>query len=252
MKNILVVLACTIIIFFGNCVGSLSVFIFKKKINSALNACIYSLASGIMLSVCIFGLFFPAYEMAGGLASKFMIVGGFLLGNLFVQIGKLIAAKFGKQTAGHHLSFLLTATIHNIPEGLILGLSLGSAIIFKSYNFYLSAIVLSCCIAVQNVPESMAVCLTLKNDMGNKKAFGCTLLCGAIEPVFALLGIFMKKINQTLFPFCLAFAAGIVIYVIIYNILPNFIKFQQKQLCNACFTFGFLLMMIIEIFCKTA
>ena len=137
-------------------------------------------------------------------------------------------------------------TLHNIPEGLAVGLAFGNAILVGGIAAYFSALSLSIGIAVQNLPEGLAVSLAMKNDMGNNKAFMYGMLSGVVEPIFAMLGIVLATGISTLMPWFLAFAAGATIYVTVEELIPDS-KFSAPNLGSLWFIVGFSLMTILEV-----
>ncbi len=214
-------------------------FFFKKNISTNLNALILGFASGIMFAACFCELIYPAISLADGSFKVLPVLGGLVIGNLFM----LFIDKAFKQT-GPQSNFMLAITVHNIPEGLIVGLSFGGAIAAGG-NSILSSLFLAAGIALQNVPEGMAVSFTLKNRLGNKKSFLYGVLSGAVEPVFALFGLFLSAKLSALMPWFLAFSAGVMMYVSTEEMIPE--SKTNSHLGTIGFAVGFILLLAFEL-----
>ena len=137
-------------------------------------------------------------------------------------------------------------TIHNIPEGLAVGIALGSAA--TDANLYASAFLLSLGIALQNFPEGLATAIPMQNFLkNNKKSFFFAFLSGIVEPIFALAGYFLATIATSVLPWLLSLAAGAMIYVIIEELLPEMHENKKDSLGTTMFLFGFLFMMLLDV-----
>ncbi len=255
MFNIFLAIFGILLIFIATTLGSAFVFFFKKDINEKLNSCTLGLAGGIMFSACIWGLLLPAIDGASNLGNLkiLLIMSGLLLGAfLLLLIDKICPFIFKSKTpceklTKNHTSFLIAITLHNIPEGLIIGLAFGNALISGAKGAMLSAIILSVGIAIQNIPEGMAVSFPLKKDVGNKKAFFMGVLSGVVEPIFAILGLLMATQLESLMPFFLTFAAGLMIFVTVDDIIPESKFASPTHIGGISFVVGFVLMMILEM-----
>ena len=255
MFNILLSILGISSIFLATTMGSAFVFFLKRDLGEKLNSCILGFAGGIMFSACIFGLLLPAIEQTAhlGKLSFLPVAGGLTLGALLlVAIDKICPFIFKSKTpceklTKNHTSFLIAITLHNIPEGLIVGLAFGGALIAGTKAAIFSALILSVGIALQNIPEGMAVSFPLKKDVGNKKAFFMGVLSGVVEPIFAVLGLILATQLTKLMPIFLSFAAGIMIFVTVDDLVP-----EAKFACptrhgSLSFIFGFILMLILEL-----
>ncbi|MBQ8749980.1 MAG: ZIP family metal transporter [Clostridia bacterium] len=142
----------------------------------------------------------------------------------------------------------LAVTIHNIPEGLAVGLAFGGAIIIGDTSAYISALMLAFGIGIQNFPEGMAVTLPLKNAYGNnKKAFCLGVISGVVEPIFALVGILLASILPSIMPWLLAFSAGAMLFVVAQDLIPDSKSDKYFHLGAWGVIIGFVIMMILDI-----
>lgn len=255
MLNILLSVLGISIIFLATTIGSAFVFFLKRDIGEKLNSCILGFAGGIMFSACIWGLLLPATqqtESMGKLAFLPIAIGAMLGAVALLFIDKICPFIFKTKTpceklTKNHTSFLIAITLHNIPEGLIVGLAFGGALISGSTNSIFSAMILAIGIAIQNVPEGMAVSFPLKKDVGNKKAFFMGAASGVVEPIFAIIGLLLATHLAFLMPWFLSFAAGIMIFVTVDDIVPESKFSSPSHAGSLSFIVGFVLMMVLEI-----
>ena len=252
--------------------GSALVFFFKKS-SKIINMLTIGLAAGIMLSTSIWSLLLPALENAEktwGELSFIPAVIGFLIGGIFMIVLDFISSKFlskrssnkktihfsdksdnissKTQTIDKKQAFKLFSaiTIHNIPEGLSVGFTLGTAVATQSS--FLTAFMFALGIALQNFPEGLATSLPLYSCLENKKtAFWLGTLSGIVEPLFAVAGFFLATSISNLLPWLLAFSAGAMIYVIIEELLPEIHFGRKTSIGTWAFMIGFALMMILDI-----
>ncbi len=251
MQAVLVAVG-VIVIFVATTLGSALVYFFKRELSPKANACILGFAGGVMIATAFFGLISPALEQAEhfGKFSFVPVVCGIGFGTALLILLDLIPKINKNRVPGHGLTkskkFFLVVTLHNIPEGLAVGLAFGNAIVVGGMPAYFSALSLAIGIAVQNLPEGLAVSLAMKNDMGNHKAFLYGTLSGVVEPIFALLGIALATGISALMPWFLAFAAGATIYVTVEELIPDS-KFSAPNLGSMWFIVGFSLMTILEV-----
>lgn len=246
-------------IFLSTTVGALFVFFFKKKeISSRLNQIFIGFAAGVMLSASFFSLILPALEEEITYMPNFVVVGiSIVLGALFLfGIDKLVP-HFHAQTneeegLKNHLNktwkMFLAVTIHNIPEGLSVGIAFGVALSQGgSYKLVIGALLLALGIGLQNIPEGAVVSLPMKAETKScKKAFLFGTLSGAVEPVAAVLGLFLAMQIQVIMPYALAFAAGCMIYVVAEEMIPELKGDVHGHFGVFAFIFGFVVMMVLD------
>lgn len=237
-----------IITFAATSLGALFVFFFKREIEDKLNSIILGFAGGVMFAACIWGLILPAIDQCAHLhkLAFLPIVCGVAGGSLLlIVIDKFCPTPKNKFKSKKDFRFLLAVTIHNMPEGLIVGLAFGGALAGQTGIY--SALILAIGIALQNIPEGMAVSFALKPNLGNKSAFVCGVLSGAVEPIFAIIGLLLATKLTMLMPWFLAFAAGVMIHVTVDDIIPDAKCKLVPHLGTNAFVFGFLIMMALEI-----
>lgn len=226
--------------------GSLMVF-FVRKQNENIISSLFGFGGGVMVAASFFSLLKPSIDMAIELKQiDWLIVGiGFLVGGLIIFLIDYLFSKLNKKNNGKiNKGLLITAiTIHNIPEGMAIGVAVGSAL-FSNIG-YEAAIMLAIGIGLQNFPEGLAVSLPLKADgMNSRKAFMYGQLSGIVEPISAILGLLLVYLIKPILPFVLAVAAGTMIYVVIEELIPSC---KNNKYCTIGFMVGFVIMMILDV-----
>ena len=247
-------LIATLFTFFITSLGSSIVFFFKKVNKTILDAML-GFAAGVMISASYYSLLKPASEMAStiGLNIWLSCSLGFISGGLFLFISDKVFNRLLKNNKNSNqikrIVLLITSiTIHNIPEGLAIGVAFGSL----AYNLeganLLSAIVLAIGIGLQNFPEGSAVSLPLRREgLSPTKSFIFGSLSGIVEPIAGLIGVMLVIKIRLLLPFFLAFAAGAMIYVVIEELIPESQTNKKKDLMAFTSIIGFTIMMILDI-----
>ena len=224
--------------------GSSTVFFFKK-VNKTYMDISLSIAAGIMLSASFFSLIIPAIETSKYLRQiPWLIVSiGFILGGLFIFItDKIFQNKFHRNNKSIML-LILSITMHNIPEGLAIGIAFGSI----SNNSITSALLLALGIGIQNFPEGSAVSLPLRRENFSRfKSFLYGSLSAVVEPIFGVIGALLTIKLHYLMPLLLSFAAGAMIYVIIQELIPESQTNKNKSLMTITTLIGFTIMMILD------
>ncbi len=238
--------------------GAGVVFFFKKVNKSVLDAML-GFAGGVMIAASFWSLLEPSITMAEHLKMIPWLVAlvGFLSGGglLFVsdKIYDLVKHKKGFQTseqASLKRSFLLvfSITMHNIPEGLAIGVAFGSLGYHLAGTSLASSLALALGIGLQNFPEGSAVSLPLRREgMSRGKAFFFGQLSGIVEPISAIIGAILVIHVQRLLPFLLAFAAGAMIYVVVEELIPESQTNKKKDVMAFFTLIGFSLMMILDV-----
>lgn len=230
--------------------GAALVFVFKKPNKTMMDAML-GFAAGVMIAATFWSLLNPALEMASKLKmnSCLIVTIGFLTGGLFLFLGDRIYNHFNKNEIKKRCFMLiLSITLHNIPEGLAIGVAFGSVLYGLEGATSASALLLALGIGIQNFPEGTAVSLPLKRDgYSNKKAFFIGQLSGIVEPIAAILGCILVQKIQTILPFVLAFAGGAMIYVVVQELIPESQTNEKKDLMALFTLIGFSIMMILDI-----
>ena len=241
----------------GTALGSATVFFLKKEINPKLQKALMGFASGVMIAAAFWSLLSPAIENYndGDFRKWFVPAIGFVLGVLFMLLldyliphVHLHGAEEGVKNPrlSKTFKFFLAVTLHNIPEGLAVGVVLAGMI--KGAINANALLVLSLGIAIQNFPEGMIVSLPLKEEgMSKFKAFGLGALSGVVEPIASLIALALTTLIALILPYTLAFAAGVMVYVVVEELIPEASQGFHSNLGTIGFTVGFILMMILEI-----
>lgn len=248
------------LIFVCTTVGSLFVFFIKKKeISPILNRIFIGFAAGVMLSASFFSLIKPALETNITYMPIFLLVAlAVVLGAGFLWLIDKIVPHFHvsenkeEGLASRGLSktskMFLAVTIHNVPEGLSVGIAFGVALANPGNNALLmGALLLAIGIGIQNIPEGAVVALPIKGETGSSsKAFLFGMFSGAVEPVAAVIGLFLAIQIQAIMPWALAFAAGCMIYVVAEEMIPEMKSEGHDHYGVWSFIFGFVIMMVLD------
>lgn len=237
--------------FFITSLGASSVFLFKKT-NKTLLDIFLSISAGVMIAASFFSLINPAIEMSENLnlIPIVVLLVGILSGTLLLYISDKIFSKKIKMSNDKKRVSLLFFSImmHNIPEGMAIGVAFGSVIYGLDGATIGAAISLAIGIGIQNFPEGSAISLPLiGTGMKKSKAFLYGSLSAIVEPVASVLGtLLVLKLNVFL-PYLLSFAAGAMLYVVIEEIIPESQNTEKKDLMAFITLLGFCLMMSLDI-----
>ncbi|GHU96886.1 zinc transporter [Spirochaetia bacterium] len=255
-KNIVIGL---LIPFAGTALGAAMVLVLRRQINGHLQKLLLGFASGVMMAASVWSLLLPAIEQTderGGIpwlpASVGFLFGiGFLLlldsaiPHLHMNAEKAegLPSKAKKNTM-----LLLAVTLHNIPEGMAVGVVFAGLLAGNGGISFSSALALSVGIAIQNFPEGAIVSMPLRTEGVSKgKAFLYGTLSGAVEPVAALITILLTALMVPILPYLLAFAAGAMIYVVVEELIPELQEGEHSNIGIIGVALGFVLMMILDI-----
>ena len=238
----------TIITFLLTSLGSACVFLFKN-INKKYMDCMLSISAGIMLASAFFSLLNPAIDNATNLNLTPWVVCsiGIFLGISLLFFGDKIYSKKNIKN-GKINNLILSITLHNIPEGMAIGVAFGSIAHGLNNASVISAITLAIGIGIQNFPEGSAISFPLYREGYSKfKSFIIGSLTAAVEPIAALLGAILVIKIQFIMPLLLAFAAGAMLYVIVTELIPESMASEKKELMALYLGIGFIIMMILDI-----
>ena len=234
--------------------GAAFVFFFKKIKKSIMDAML-GFAAGVMVSASFWSLLSPSIEMAESLNLNSWLIAatGFLSGGLLLFIGdklftKLTENKENNNNKKRSLMLIISITLHNIPEGLAVGVAFGSL----AYNLEGATLATACMLALgiglQNFPEGTAVSVPLRREgFSRKKAFFFGQLSGIVEPISGIIGALLVIKIRMLLPFLLAFAAGAMIYVVVEELIPESQSNEKKDLMALFTLIGFSIMMILDL-----
>jgi ZIP family zinc transporter len=232
-----------------------------QEINKKLLDTMLGFAAGVMIAASYWSLLEPAITMAegGSLPVWLPAAIGFLLGGLFLRAidailphlhpGLPITEVEGMPTAWERSTLLILAvTLHNIPEGLAVGVAFGAVAAGLPASSISAAIVLAIGIGIQNFPEGMAISMPLRREgMSTKKSFWFGQLSGIVEPISCVIGASVVLIARPILPYALAFAAGAMIFVVVEELIPESQQGGFSDLATLGVMFGFTIMMILDV-----
>ena len=253
-------LLATLFTYFVTALGAGLVFFFKT-INRKLLDAMLGFAAGVMIAASYWSLLAPAIEMteaAGGIAWV-PATGGFLAGGAFLwlvdrviphlHLGFPMSEAEGIQTSWHRSILLVLAiTLHNIPEGLAVGVAFWALSTDATSATLAGAVVLALGIGIQNFPEGAAVSIPLRREgLGRWKCFWYGQLSGVVEPVAGVVGALAVIVMKPLLPYALAFAAGAMIYVVVEELIPESQLEKNTDVATVGTMLGFAVMMTLDV-----
>lgn len=246
--------------FLGTTLGSACVFFLKGELHRLVQKGLLGFASGVMVAASVWSLLIPAINMAEPAMGKLSFVPavvGFLLGIFFLLVMDRVIphlhlhddkpeglpSRLKKTTM-----LVLAVTLHNIPEGMAVGVVFAGLLTETGGITLAGALALSVGIAIQNFPEGAIISLPLKSEGGSrKKAFLYGMGSGIVEPIAAGITILLTGFITPLLPYLLAFAAGAMIYVVIEELLPEASVGEHSNISTLGFAAGFVIMMILDV-----
>lgn len=228
--------------FVGTTVGAATVFFMKKQSNTRFHRAMLGFAAGVMTAASVWSLLIPSIESAG---SWIPAVTGFLIGTAaMTAIDAVVPTPEPKKEPklGENLLLFIAVTLHNIPEGMAVGVAFAGAI--SGVLPISEALTLSIGISVQNFPEGTIISAPLVTDgMNKRKAFAYGVLSGAVEPVASIITVLLTWLVAPILPFVLSFAAGAMIYVVSQELIPE----AKSRIGTAGTAVGFALMMLLDV-----
>lgn len=245
--------------FLGTVLGSGMVFLMKNRMNIRVQKLLLGFASGVMIAAAIWSLLIPSIEMAGEQGNTAWIPAavGFLLGMTFLlaldslmphmhlnnEKPEGIKSKLKKTTM-----LVLAVTLHNIPEGMAVGVVFAGVLIGNTGITMAGAFALATGIAIQNFPEGAIISMPLKSEgMSKTKSFGYGALSGIVEPIGAIITILLTNIVVPILPYLLSFAAGAMIYVVVEELIPESQSGEHSNIGTMGVAIGFVIMMILDV-----
>ena len=243
----------------GTTLGAGCVFFLKNTIKPLLQKGLLGFASGIMVAAAIWSLLIPALTMSESMRKLSFIpaVVGFGLGILFLLIMDQIIPHLHidsdkpegiKSSLKNNTMLVLAVTLHNIPEGMAVGVTFAGLVIGRNGITAAGAIALSIGIAIQNFPEGAIISLPLKSGgTSRKKAFLLGMVSGVVEPIAALITVLMTSLVVPILPYLLSFAAGAMIYVVVEELIPEASAGEHSNIGTIGFAIGFMIMMALDV-----
>jgi ZIP family zinc transporter len=256
MNPVVLSLLATLFTWGVTALGASLVFFFKKINRNVMDAML-GFAAGVMIAASFWSLLDPGISLAEELGKNawFIASVGFLSGGVILYLGDKICSIFmkkfkssNKEGLKRSLLLITSITLHNIPEGLAVGVAFGSLMYGCTEAAMLSAIVFAVGIGLQNFPEGSAVSLPLRREgYSRSKSFFYGQLSGIVEPISGVIGAFLVTKVQNILPFFLCFAAGAMIYVVVEELIPESQSNKKKDLMAFFTLIGFCIMMILDV-----
>ena len=251
MNNVLYSILGILTPFIGTSLGSFFVFFLKRNMNEKLQKLTVGFAGGVMIAASVWSLILPSVEMAEkqGKIAWIPATVGLILGVIFLIVINKMTENLQEKRNGKKLNMLmLSVTLHNIPEGMAVGVAFAGYLSGNTGIGLMEAMLLAIGIAIQNIPEGAIISMPLKMEgMNKKKAFLYGVLSGAVEPIASVITILLINIVVPLLPYLLTFAAGAMIYVVIEELIPQMQRGKKSQFGVIGVTIGFTIMMILDI-----
>lgn len=245
--------------FLGTVLGSACVFLMKKSIPTLVQKSLTGFAAGVMVAASVWSLLIPSIEMTGkeGFGSIVPALVGFIAGIFFLlSLDTFIPHQHidnpNSEGPKSHLSkttkLVFAITLHNLPEGMAVGVAIAAALGHNAYMPMAGAVALSLGMAIQNFPEGAIVSMPLRNA-GNsrRKSFMMGALSGIVEPIGTILTILLASVFMPVLPYLLAFSAGAMMYVVVEELIPETQEGKHSNLGTIGFAVGFMLMMVLDV-----
>lgn len=246
--------------FAGTALGAGMVLFLKDRLGDKLQRALTGFAAGVMVAASVWSLIIPALEQAGttmGTLSFVPAVVGFWAGVLFLLLLDHIIPHLhrgSEQAEGprsklqRSTMLVLAVTLHNIPEGMAVGVVYAGLLTGGADITAAAALALSLGIAIQNFPEGAIISMPLRAEGVSKgRAFGYGMLSGIVEPLGALLTILAAQLVVPLLPYLLCFAAGAMMYVVVEELIPEMSQGEHSNIGTVLFAAGFTVMMVLDV-----
>ena len=253
------ILTGILIPFVGTTAGSACVFFLRGELKPGVQKAFLGFASGVMVAASVWSLLLPSIEQSGKLGKFSFVpaVAGFWAGVLFLllldhvipQIHQYSDSAEGPKSKFQKTTMMVLAvTLHNIPEGMAVGVVCAGYLIGNTHITFKGMMSLSIGIAIQNFPEGAIISMPLRAEgMGKGKAFLYGTLSGVVEPIGAILTILAAGLVLPILPYLLSFAAGAMIYVVVEELIPEMSETPHSNVGTIFFAVGFALMMTLDV-----
>ena len=246
--------------FIGTSLGAAMVFFLKNVISDKLKRILTGFAAGVMVAASFWSLLQPALESSEGMGRLAFVPAaiGFLIGIGFLLLLDVITPHMHmnmnnegegpKSSLKRTTKLILAVTLHNIPEGMAVGVVYANLVAGSSLVSTAGALALAIGIAIQNFPEGAIVSMPLRGEgMSKGKTFWYGVLSGAVEPVAAVITIFAFSFVTAILPYMLAFAAGAMMYVVVEELIPEMSEGEHSNWGTIAFSIGFVVMMVLDV-----
>lgn len=245
--------------FLGTTLGAAMVFLMKKEMNKKVEKILLGFASGVMIAASVWSLLIPSIEMTEtqGKVAWIPAAIGFLLGIVFLLVLDSVVPHMhleSEKTEGiksklkKTTMMVFAVTLHNIPEGMAVGVTFAGALAQNAGITMAGAFALAIGIAIQNFPEGAIISMPLKSEGVSKpKAFLYGTLSGIVEPIGAVITILLTNAVVPILPYLLSFAAGSMIYVVVEELIPESQAGEHSNIGTIGVAIGFTIMMILDV-----
>ena len=245
--------------FLGTTLGAAMVFLMKKEMNKKVEKILLGFASGVMIAASVWSLLIPSIEMAEtqGKVAWIPAAIGFLLGIVFFLVLDSVVPHMHlesekpegmKSKLKKTTMMVFAVTLHNIPEGMAVGVTFAGALAQNAGITMAGAFALAVGIAIQNFPEGAIISMPLKSEGVSKpKAFLYGTLSGIVEPIGAIITILLTNTVVPILPYLLSFAAGAMIYVVVEELIPESQAGEHSNIGTIGVAIGFTIMMILDV-----
>ena len=245
--------------FWGTSLGAAMVFFLKKNMNRKLEKLLLGFAAGVMIAASVWSLLLPAIDMAAEQGGNVWLpaAAGFLLGVGFLLLLDSVVPHLhmdsekpeGVRTDLQKTTMLVLAvTLHNLPEGMAVGVAVAGAMVGNTGITMAGALALAVGIAIQNFPEGAIISMPLRGTGASRgKSFLYGVLAGIVEPIGAIITILLAEQVVPILPYLLAFAAGAMIYVVVDELIPESQSGEHSNIGTIGAAVGFVLMMVLDV-----
>ena len=245
--------------FVGTALGSACVFFLKHEMKPLLQKILLGFASGVMVAASVWSLLIPAMNMSEGMGKLAFVpaAAGLLLGMAFLLLMDRVIPHLhlgSEEPEGMHSSLsksmmlIFAVTLHNFPEGMAVGVVFAGMLEGSAGITLAGVFALAIGIAIQNFPEGAIISMPLKGTgISHGKAFFYGAASGIVEPLGALLTIWLASYIEPVLPYLLAFAAGAMLYVVVEELIPEASEGEHSNIATVGFAIGFVLMMILDV-----
>ena len=248
-----------VIPFIGTTLGAAMVFLMKKEMNKKVEKILLGFASGVMIAASVWSLLIPSIEMTEtqGKVAWIPAAIGFLLGIVFLLVLDSVVPHMHlesekpegmKSKLKKTTMMVFAVTLHNIPEGMAVGVTFAGALAQNAGITMAGAFALAVGIAIQNFPEGAIISMPLKSEgVSKSKAFLYGTLSGIVEPIGAIITILLTNAVVPILPYLLSFAAGAMIYVVVEELIPESQAGEHSNIGTIGVAIGFTIMMILDV-----